>query len=168
MTRIRAGIVVLAVVAIAICCGAVWWALSAAPQSGTSPGDAVLVALRWLVLPALCLLAGVQATELSRLFDDKAIDGRTDGVGHRLEINLRYNRNTVEQLVLAALAWPAVAIALPEQAAALFPVLAALFVAGRITFWAGYLWLNWARAFGFALTYVPTVAALLYAAMQLA
>ena len=41
----------------------------------------------------------------------------------------------------------------------LIPVLAVLFGFGRLAFWIGYLMTPWGRAFGFGLTFYPTVAA---------
>lgn len=84
-----------------------------------------------------------------------------------LDINLRYNRNTLEQTVLAAVAWTGLALELPQDRLWIVPELAVLFAAGRAAFWIGYLMAPWARAFGLGLTFYPTVAAYLWLAGRL-
>lgn len=124
-------------------------------------------AAHWLVLPGTCLLVGIGAVANRRFFVADAIDGgQTQNRG--LQINLRYNQNTLEQVVLVALAWPALALMLPRPQLVALPVLALLFVAGRTAFWIGYRRAGWARAFGFALTFYPTVAIYLWLLWQLA
>jgi hypothetical protein len=55
-------------------------------------------------LPGLCLLAGIGAAADRRFFSADAIDGTRTPQSRGLEVNLRYNRNTLEQTVLAAIA----------------------------------------------------------------
>ena len=116
------------------------------------------LAARWLLAPGCTLLAGVQVAA-GRGFSPDAIDGTPTPKSHLLEITLRYNRNTVEQMLLAAIAWLGLALAVPHAALALIPAMAGLFVAGRLLFWIGYLVLPIARAFGMVLTALPTLAA---------
>src|ERR1051326_43556 len=59
-------------------------------------------AAKWLLVPALCLLAGIGALGSLRFFSDDAIDGTRTPASRTLEINIRYNLNTLEQTVLAA------------------------------------------------------------------
>src|ERR1700691_815171 len=61
-------------------------------------------AAHWLILPGLTLLAGIVAAG-RRGFIADAIDGTRTPANHGLEINLRYNLNTLEQVALAAIAW---------------------------------------------------------------
>ncbi len=115
-------------------------------------------AVRWLLAPGCTLLAGVQVAA-GRGFHPDAIDGTPTPASHALEIALRYNRNTVEQTLLAAIAWLGMAVGVSHVALAFIPAMAVLFVAGRITFWLGYLVFPIARAFGMVLTALPTIAA---------
>ena len=115
-------------------------------------------AARWLALPGLTLLAGVVAAARRGFYAD-AIGGTRTPANHGLEINLRYNQNTVEQVLLAVIAWPGLALELPRDALPLIPVAAVLFGVGRITFWIGYLLHPMGRAFGMALTAIPALAA---------
>jgi hypothetical protein len=115
-------------------------------------------AVHWLLLPGLTLLAGIMVAG-RRGFVPDAIEGTRTPKSHSLEINLRYNQNTLEQTVLAAIAWAGLALALPHDRLVLIPAMASLFVLGRITFWIGYLLHPLARAFGMVLTALPTVVA---------
>jgi hypothetical protein len=104
------------------------------------------------------LLAGIVAAG-RRGFIADAIDGTRTPANHGLEINLRYNQNTLEQTVLVAIAWGAMAPLLPRDELVLIPAMAFLFAFGRITFWIGYLLHPLGRAFGMVLTAAPTLAA---------
>jgi hypothetical protein len=113
---------------------------------------------RWLLLPGLALLAGVHVAA-RRGFIPDAIEGTRTPQSRSLEINLRYNTNTTEQLLLVAMAWPALAMTLPVDQLVLIPAAATLFVVGRALFWIGYTIHPLARAFGMTLTALPTLAA---------
>jgi hypothetical protein len=136
------------------------------PSQPLPAADALVVAVRWLLAPGLCLLAGICSAAGRRFFVAWSIDGAPPAAGSALDITLRYNLNTIEQTVLAAIAWCGLAVAAPERAAGMIPILAGLFVAGRAAFWAGYLRAPWARAFGFGLTFYPTVGVLAWLAIH--
>ena len=70
---------------------------------------------------------------------------------------MRYNQNTLEQVVLAAIAWLGLAVRVRHADLAFIPAMAMLFVVGRATFWVGYLVYPTARAFGMTMTALPTV-----------
>src|SRR6185503_18536006 len=131
---------------------------------GDNEAARLAFAARWLLVPALCLLAGIGLTANRRFFIEDAIDGSPAPQSNALQINLRYNQNTLEQTVLAAIAWSGLALALPHERLGLIPLLAIFFATGRATFWLGYLIAPWARAFGLGLTFYPTVAALIWLA----
>jgi hypothetical protein len=114
-------------------------------------------ALRWLLLPGVCILLGVMVAA-RRGFVPDAIDGTRTPASPSLEINLRYNQNTLEQAVLACIAWTNLAIALPNAQLSLIPAMASLFAIGRGAFWIGYLIHPMGRVFGMVITVVPTVA----------
>jgi MAPEG family len=116
----------------------------------------------WLILPGISLLAGIIAASQRRFFSAQAIDGTRTPAHPGLEINLRYNQNTLEQCVLAAIAWTALALAVPHEKLALIPAMACLFGIGRIAFWIGYLLHPLARAFGMVLTGLPTLCAFVW------
>ena len=138
---------------------------SFAPPRGDDEAARLAYVARWLFVPGLCLLAGIGATANRRFFSD-AIDGTRTPPSRSLEINLRYNQNTLEQAVLAAIAWAGLALSVAHDRLGLIGVLAVLFAIGRALFWSGYLIAPWARAFGFALTFYPTVVAFGYLALR--
>jgi hypothetical protein len=119
--------------------------------------DRLAFALHWMLLPGICLLVGVIVAG-RRGFVPDAIDGTRTPVSHSLEINLRYNQNTLEQTVLACIAWAGLGTTLPVAHLFLIPAMATLFVIGRGAFWIGYLINPIGRAFGMALTVLPTIA----------
>jgi len=123
-------------------------------------------AAKWLLVPGFALIAGIGMASGRRFFVEDAIDGSRLPESRSLEINLRYNSNTLEQTVLALVAWPLLALWLPADRLGLIPLLAVLFAAGRAAFWVGYLIAPWARAFGFALTFYPTVAVYVWLAIR--
>jgi hypothetical protein len=110
----------------------------------------------WLLAPGWCLLAGVFGASRRGFYAD-AIEGTRTPSARTLEINLRYNQNTIEQTILAAIAWLGLAVALPRDQVILIAGMAILFVVGRVTFWIGYLLHPMARTFGMTLTVIPTI-----------
>ncbi|NOU02532.1 MAG: hypothetical protein HOO94_02645 [Novosphingobium sp.] len=118
------------------------------------PAGRLAFAAQWLLGPGMMLLAGIMGAA-RRGFHSDAIDGTRFPQAHTLEINLRYNTNTTEQLLLLAIILPALAVTLPHHRLVLVPAIAALFVFGRITFWIGYHYRPMARTFGMALTAIP-------------
>ncbi len=122
-------------------------------------------AVRWLLAPGALLLAGIFNVGRRGFYAD-AIDGTRAPANHGLEIGLRYNLNTLEQCLLVAIAWPALATGLPHAQLAFIPAMACLFVAGRIAFWIGYLLHPTARAFGMTMTVLPTAAAYVWLAIR--
>ena len=136
-----------------------WFAFVTLPADDSA--DRLVFVLRWLLIPGLALLAGVWIAG-RRGFIPDAIDGTRTPASHAFEINLRYNQNTLEQAVLAAIAWMNLGVALPQERLVLIPAMATLFGIGRAAFWIGYLINPMGRAFGMVLTVLPTIAAYLW------
>jgi hypothetical protein len=153
--------------AVVVCLITLHFALGSRPDAPVAVADRLALAWRWMLVPGLCLLAGIGFTANRRFFMPTAIDGEREVPSRSFEINLRYNQNTLEQTVMAAIAWTGLALALPARDLGLVPALAGLFAAGRAAFWIGYLTAPWARAFGLGLTAYPTFAALIWLAFQL-
>jgi hypothetical protein len=80
----------------------------------------------------------------------------------RVRIASAILQNTLEQVALAVPVHLALAC-LVDGFSYVYPVLAGLFCLGRALFWVGYEHGARARAFGFALTFYPSLAALLIA-----
>ncbi|MFL5295667.1 MAG: MAPEG family protein [Phenylobacterium sp.] len=153
--------------AMAVCAAAASRALGAWPAVEAATDLRLALVAHWMVVPGLCLLVGLGVTANQRFLRAEFIDGQHPSKPGFMDVNLRYNLNTLEQTVLAAIAWSGLALALRPQDLALIPALAVLFAVGRVTFWIGYLYAPWARAFGLGLTFYPTVAALVWLAFRL-
>lgn len=129
-----------------------------------SLAERIAFAARWLLVPGLSLFVGIAFTANRRFMMPNAIDGDRRVDNDAFEINLRYNLNTLEQAVLAAVAWLGLAITLPAEQLGLIARMAVMFGVGRAAFWLGYLYAPWARAFGMGLTSYPTFVALVFLA----
>lgn len=137
-----------------------------APPVGDDESARLAYAARWMLLPGLCLLAGIALASSRRFFSPDGIDGSRTPESRSLEINLRYNQNTLEETVLAAIAWSVLALTLPHERLGLIGMLAVVFTLGRALFWLGYLIAPWARAIGFGLTFYPTAVVLVWLAVR--
>ena len=155
--------VLVGAVAAALCTAAVF---AVAPGWITTSGAPLEVAVKWLCLPALSLLAMIGRMANMRFLNAALIDGQDGGPGSAADRAQRVLRNTTEQAVLAALAWPALAIQLAPTQAGLFPALAVSFLIGRVAFALGYAKGAAGRAFGFGLTFYPTVVVVIWASLR--
>jgi hypothetical protein len=144
-------------VVVAVGLGATAWFADFVP-SADDLATRLAFAVRWLIAPGCALLAGVFNVSRRGFYPD-AIDGTRTPASRGLEIGLRYNQNTLEQAVLAAIAWLGLAATVPHAGLAFIPAMAMLFVAGRATFWIGYLLLPTGLAFGMVMTALPTMVA---------
>lgn len=167
LPQLQSRILVGGIPALVLTIAAAFWAMAQPVVPAMTVVDALTLAVQLLLVPALCLLAGVQFAASWRFGHRADNDGDPQTASRPLEIALRYNRNTLEQGFLAALGWLGLAASHPERAPVVLPVLAALFGLGRITFWLGYARVPWARSFGFVLTQLPTAAVLLVLAAGL-
>ena len=129
---------------------------------GDDPASRLAFAARWLLLPAVALFAGIAVVANQRFFVADAIDGARASQSRLIEITQRYNQNTLEQVVLAAIAWAGLALALPHEKLTLIPAMGVVFIIGRALFWIGYLIAPVARALGMGLSAYPTFAALIW------
>src|SRR5690349_12507282 len=98
--------------AVAVCVAAWRLGLGRGPAVEVGTADRLALAARWILVPALTLLVGIGATANRRFFSPQQIDGGEAAPGSAFDINLRYNLNTLEQTVLAAVAWTGLALAL--------------------------------------------------------
>lgn len=143
----------------------VWWRLPLLPlplPDGDDTAARLAFVSHWLLLPGLALLSGIGVIANRRFFVADAIDGAPETGDRFIDITLRYNRNTVEQTVLAAIAWTGLVLELQHDQLKLIPAMAIVFIIGRALFWIGYLIAPVGRAFGLGLTFYPTLAALIW------
>lgn len=111
-------------------------------------------------LIALALVFCIGNIAKKRFFNADIIDGAaSDTPGSAVAVDKAVLQNTLEQTVLAAIVYNGLAAVAPGIAPTLLPVLVTLFLLGRAFFVFGYRQGAGGRAFGFALTFYPTVAA---------
>lgn len=105
------------------------------------------------VTPAVLAIAIVAA---QRLNPDMWV-GQNVKPNSALDVNTRFILNTVEQFILFFVGLAGIALYVPLSEAHSIPILTSLFVMGRALFWIGYHKNPYLRAFGFGLTFYPTV-----------
>jgi len=146
-----------------------WSRLSTLPLPVPDGDDAaarLAFAAHWLLLPGIALFFGIALVANQRFFVADAIDGGPSQ-SRRIEIALRYNTNTVEQTLLAAIAWAGLALTLSHDMLKLIPAMAVSFLVGRVLFFIGYMIAPVGRALGLGLTAYPTFAALVWLAWRM-
>lgn len=112
-------------------------------------------------LIVLSLAYGIAAIARKRFFDTSVINGAaSDTPNNAVAIDKALLQNTLEQVVLAVPAYFGLAAVAPDIASFLLGPLVLLFLVGRICFFAGYHKGAGSRAFGFGLTFYPTLVAL--------
>ncbi|GAB4241303.1 MAG: hypothetical protein Kow0032_29330 [Methyloligellaceae bacterium] len=105
------------------------------------------------LVPAVIAIAVVAA---QRLNPDMWV-GQKVKPNSALDINTRFILNTVEQFILFLVGLAGIALYSPHLQAHSIPILTSLFLLGRILFWVGYHKNPYLRAFGFGITFYPTV-----------
>jgi len=106
--------------------------------------------------PFIAAIIVVAAQRLNpRYLDDRHVKGVKPG--SVLDINGRVAQNSLEQFVLYFVGLGAMALYLTPKDAQTVPILASLFFIGRVLYWWGYHHNTYVRAFGFGLTFYPTV-----------
>ena len=123
--------------------------------------DRLAYALRCDLFVVAWLAAGIAAVARARFLSPGDIGGAGLGAaGSGLAVARAVLQNTLEQVVLAVTGHLALASLLRGREMVLLPLLAVLFCAGRLAFWIGYPHGAGSRAFGFGLTFYPSVLAL--------
>ena len=116
------------------------------------------------IMPAVLAICIVAAQRL----DPSMFVGRMPKPNSAVDINNRFILNTVEQFILYFIGNAGLALYCPPQEARTLIVLTALFVLGRVLFWVGYHYNPYVRAFGFGITFYPTVAVYLWLILRMA
>jgi len=136
------------------------------PDVNAAPIDRIGLGLRWAMILQLPLIVGILTVSQQRFWSGEHADGSAPDIGSPMEINRRYLTNTLEQTVLATIGMLALSITVPLDYLNFVPALAILFVLGRICFWVGYHVNPYTRAFGLALTFIPTIGVYIYVLSQ--
>lgn len=128
------------------------------PLDWSTPGDRLALVIKDSVFALLPGVIGICIVAAQRL-DPNMFVGRMAKPNSSLDINTRFILNTFEQFTAYFVAHAGLAVYSPPDQARALPILTALFVLGRILFWIGYHRNPLLRAFGFGITFYPTVAA---------
>lgn len=113
-------------------------------------------ALVWAV-PCLVLLVAIMLVSTGRRFSPQDIGGQAAGPpSDKLAVKAAFLQNTLEQTVLAAGCYFALAAIGSGAWLALLPVAAGLFVVGRLLFYLGYERGAKGRSLGMSLTMLPS------------
>lgn len=147
--------------------GALWAVLVVwLPVQGKQPFIPFNLALIYAFVPGgLVMLLVIGRLAQRRFFDDEIIDGATFASGSGAEIDQRVLTNTVEQMLLALLLWPVVAMSLGSVAVIVMGIGMGI---ARLAFWVGYHISPPLRAFGFAASFYPTILATLWSLLRFA
>ena len=127
------------------------------PTEWNTPGDRIALVVKCAAFALLPGVVGICVVSAQRL-DPKMWVGRMAKLNSAPDINTRFILNTFEQFTIYFVAIAVVALYSPAQEARALPILTMLFMLGRILFWIGYYKNPYLRAFGFGLTFYPTVA----------
>ena len=115
-------------------------------------------ALACCLVPALCLAGNIGAMANHRFYTPADIDGGGLTVATpKARILQATLQNTLEQAILASIAYAVWASIMPEGWQGVIPVAALMFACGRALFWYGYARGAPGRAMGFGLTFYPTM-----------
>ena len=115
------------------------------------------------IMPAVLAICIVAAQRL----DPSMWVGRTAKPNSALDINTRFILNTFEQFILYFIGNAGLALYCPPEEARTLIILTALFLMGRVLFWVGYHYNPFVRAFGFGITFYPTVAVFLWLILRM-
>jgi hypothetical protein len=120
-------------------------------------GDRIALVIKNAVIAILPAVLAICIVAAQRL-DPSMFVGRTPKPNSPVDINNRFILNTVEQFILYFIGNAGLALYCPPDEARTLIILTSLFMIGRILFWVGYHYNPHVRAFGFGLTFYPTVA----------
>lgn len=124
-------------------------------------GDRIALVIKDAVIAIVPAVVAICIVAAQRL-DPSMFVGRTPKPNSAVDINNRFILNTVEQFILYFIGNAGLALYCPPEEARTLIILTALFLLGRVLFWVGYHYNPYVRAFGFGITFYPTVAVYLW------
>lgn len=119
-----------------------------------------------ILLPTITLLVSIGRLAGFRFFSPQDIDGSGLTKGSQKAVILQsLLQNTLEQLTITVSTYAIWCFTMPANWLSAIPLCSLAFAIGRISFFRGYHKGASSRAFGFALTFYPTVLLMLTAAI---
>lgn len=135
---------------------AAYWLLPSMADLPDATADRLTFAALCWAVPGFVLLVAIMMVSTTRRFSPADIGGQAAGPpSEKLAIKAAFLQNTLEQTVLAAGFYLALAAVAGGAWLALLPVAAGLFVIGRVLFFLGYRRGAQGRSLGMALTMLP-------------
>jgi hypothetical protein len=163
---IRWAIPAVAITLVALVALLVWIPNRALPVDET--GARLAWALPWTLLPMLTLMVSIMRVANHRFATPEDIDGSGLTTGTARVLVLRaILQNTLEQAILAVMAYLVWSVTMPVPWLGVIPVAAVLFTIGRVLFAGGYERGAAGRAMGFGLTAYATFGMLITLAAAL-
>lgn len=143
--------------AAAVLIAAAFWAVGLGLPEGWG-ADRLRLSAGCAAAVASTLIFALLRVSLRRFFHAADAPGAglsapSDGI----RVPLAILQNTLEQVVLASIAYLAFAASAPAHLLPLLPLFAGLFLLGRLAFWIGYRHGATGRTFGYVLTFFPTL-----------
>ena len=130
-------------------------------------GDRIALVIKDAVIAILPAVLAICIVAAQRL-DPSMWVGRTAKPNSALDINTRFILNTFEQFIAYFIGNAGMALYCPPEEARSLIILTGLFLLGRVLFWVGYHYNPYVRAFGFGITFYPTVAVYLWLILRMA
>ena len=130
-------------------------------------GDRIALVIKDAVIAILPAVLAICIVAAQRL-DPSMWVGRTAKPNSALDINTRFILNTFEQFIAYFIGNAGLALYCPPEEARPHIILTALFLLGRVLFLVGYHYNPYVRAFGFGITFYPTVAVYLWLILRMA
>jgi len=127
------------------------------PDLWNGYGDRLALVMKCAVFAIVPGVIGVAIVAAQRLNPEMWV-GQKVRPNSSLDINTRFILNTFEQFSLFIIGLAGLAVYAPIEEARSLAILTALFLLGRVLFWIGYHKNPLLRAFGFGITFYPTVA----------
>jgi MAPEG family protein len=129
-------------------------------------GDRIALVIKDAVIAILPAVLAICIVAAQRL-DPSMWVGRTAKPNSALDINTRFILNTFEQFIAYFIGNAGMALYCPAEEARSLIILTGLFLLGRMLFWVGYHYNPYVRAFGFGITFYPTVAVYLWLILRM-
>lgn len=126
------------------------------PDNWTTIEDKLFIVVRDVVFAAVPMLVAIAVVAAQRLNPSMMV-GHQARPNSALDINTRFILNTAEQYVLFVIGQFGLMLFAPRENVKNLIILTVIWLLGRALFWIGYHRNPYLRAFGFGLTFYPTV-----------
>nr|XP_022320696.1 transmembrane protein 79-like [Crassostrea virginica] len=128
--------------------------------------DRLALTISCLFVSSFSVLMGIYLVGQIR-GNSNAIDPVNGGAENLVDVRNRILRNTTEQFILHVMAMLTLTLFLEGTSMKVIPILSGIFLTARIAFQIGYISSPIKRAYGFASTFLPTVAVYAYCTFRM-